>query len=91
LGFRTSEFGDTLCLECTGRRWRQSTCPSCGGQRPPGSWGRDPGALCGECEERLLSPCIGCGSRLRLRDTGHDVCGRCRVNRHFNLMEGRRK
>jgi hypothetical protein len=84
LNSRTSEFGDTLCSECTGRRWRQSTCSSCGGQRPPGSWGGDPDALCGRCEERWLGPCVSCGSPLRLRDKGK-ICGPCRVNRHFNL------
>jgi hypothetical protein len=82
-----SEFGDTLCFECTGKRWRHSTCPSCGGQRAPHSWGRDPGALCGTCEEQRLGPCISCGSPLRLRDKGN-VCGPCRVNRHFNLPKG---
>jgi hypothetical protein len=82
LDAHVAQFGDTLCFECFRRRWAQSTCPSCGGQHPPGSWGRDPDALCGTCAEQRLGPCINCGSPLRLRDKGK-ICGPCRVNRHF--------
>jgi hypothetical protein len=81
-----ADFGEDICCDCAGRRREQEPCPKCGGHRDAAGSAHT-GDLCWSCAEKQQPPCASCGSRLRLgRDKG-DVCGRCRVNRHFNLTE----
>ena len=81
-----AHFGSDLCCDCFAEERAAIPCPNCGGKRGRGGWAHT-GELCRTCAEERLAPCTRCGGKRKLgRDEGA-LCGRCRVNRHFNLND----